>query len=380
MKKNIAHHLIYETVETPALIVERDVLNSNLRRIAAIAKRHGTILRPHVKTHKSLWLAGLQVQSGASGLTVAKPSEALVFLQGGFDDITVAYPLLDAGKLDRLFETARRFNAKLQLVADSRQSIDALAAAATKAGLDVHVLVEIDVGLHRCGIAPEKAAATELIALIDAAPHLSFAGIFSHAGHSYHAENSEQIAAIAEDERRTMCELANALRTAGIAVPAVSVGATPTVIAGRDFDGITEIRPGNAVFMDMTQVALDIATRADIALTVIATVVSVNDSFAIVDAGSKTLSSDQGPHGSKAITGYGLATPLNEPDRELSIVALSEEHGFIRHDQRPLAVGERVRIWPNHACPVINLADSFTVVDADGTSHLQRVDARGCTI
>lgn len=365
-------------LRTPAVLVEEPVLLRNIDRISGIATAAGVALRPHVKTHKSLWLAGLQRQAGAAGITAAKASEAMVFLEGGFRDVTVAYPLLDGAKIARLLAATRDSGARLTLVADSAMAIGVLADETARTGQTVRVQVEIDVGLKRCGLPPVAPRVAELVAQIARHPLLSFAGLFSHAGHAYRCDGPEAVAAVAEQERLLMVGLADGLRRSGIAVPAVSVGATPTVMLARSFEGISEIRPGNAVFMDLTQVALGAATREDLALSVIATVISTNDQHSIVDAGSKVLSSDQGPHGSKALAGFGRAVPLDDPSRDLPLVSLSEEHGFIATGANPLSLGERVRIWPNHACPVVNLADAMMVVAADGAIRRQPVDARGC--
>lgn len=161
----------------------------------------------------------------------------------------------------------------------------------------------------------------------------------------------------------------------GVAVPEVSVGSTPTELSRESFEGITEIRPGNYVFLDRTQLRLGVCQEADCALFVLATVVSANDDYLIVDAGSKTLSSDAGAHGSGA-PGSGLAVPLRGGPG-LELVKLSEEHGFLRRDGRDLQVGERLLILPNHACPVANLADELSVVDTAGGCREWKVEARG---
>jgi D-serine deaminase-like pyridoxal phosphate-dependent protein len=171
------------------------------------------------------------------------------------------------------------------------------------------------------------------------------------------------------------------LADAGIDVAEVSVGSTPTVMASDSYDGITEVRPGNYVFMDRTQLSLGVASIDRIALTVLATVVSVNSDYAIIDAGSKVLSSDLGPHGTGRIEGYGIACSTGDekwPDGAI-IEKLSEEHGFIRlSDELDLHVGSRVRIIPNHSCVVANLSDRYVVLDSNGSMEFWRVDARGC--
>lgn len=364
------------TIETPAVVVERRVLARNLARAAETARAAGVALRPHVKTHKSLKIAALQLQGGASGITAAKPSEAAVFLAGGCADVTVAYPLLDRRKIVPLAQLSAARGARLRLVADCEVGVELLA----EAGCALEVMIEVDVGLKRCGVDPAGDVALRLASRIQAHPSLTFGGLLSHAGNAYGAEGPDAVRALAEAERLAMTGLADRLRRSGVAVPAVSVGSTPTVWLAESFDGLTEIRPGNYVFMDLTQVSLGVATRSDVSLSVIASVVSVNDRFAIIDAGSKVLSSDRGPHGSARLSGFGLAAPLDDPSHEMIVTSLSEEHGFLAHDGRPPALGERVRIWPNHACPVANLSTSLIVVDDDGQTHAWPVDARACVL
>jgi D-serine deaminase-like pyridoxal phosphate-dependent protein len=377
MKKSDPILECFSGIETPAVMVDRQVLDRNIARAAAIARSAGAALRPHIKTHKSVRIAGLQLAAGAAGVTVAKPSEAIVFMEAGVRDVTVAYPLIDPRKVDRLIRMAASTGATLRLVADSAKGVAAITAAAT-GGTRVGVLVEVDVGLHRCGVDPAGQMAEQLATQLQAHPATFFAGLLSHAGHAYAAEDADGVRKVAEDERRLMTGLADRLRQARIEVPVLSVGSTPTVWLAERFEGITELRPGNAVFMDLTQLSLGVAGPQDLALSVASTVVSVNERFAIVDAGSKVLSSDIGPHGSRRLSGYGKATLIDDPARQMPVVNLSEEHGFLAHEGRPPAIGARVRIWPNHSCPVVNLADRLMMMAADGTVEEWPVDARGC--
>ena len=242
----------------------------------------------------------------------------------------------------------------------------------------VEVLIKIDVGLNRCGVDPVSTSAVKLARAIRANPSLVFAGIISHAGHAYRSAGPDEVRVIAEAERATMRAVSARIAAAGIPVPCVSVGSTPTVWLAKHFDGITEIRPGNSVFMDLTQESLGVAARSDLALSVVTSVVSVNSRYAIVDAGSKVLSSDRGPHGSTRLAGYGLALRLADGTDQMPVVALSEEHGFVEHQGRHIAIGERLRILPNHACTVVNLAHSLIAIDASGQLAYWPVDARAC--
>lgn len=364
--------------DTPAVAVDLVRLNRNIDRMARRARAGGVALRPHIKTHKSLAIMQRQLAAGAKGITASKSSEAAIFAAGGAPSVTIAYPLLDPAKIDRVLAAAATPQTGLRFVVDSPAGVRALGAAARRTGAMLDALVEVDVGLHRCGIDPGTDAGLALVRTIDADPHVCFAGLLSHAGQAYRAANAEAVRDVARTERRIMIDLAERLRKDGIEVGEVSVGSTPSVVLNDGFEGITEIRPGNYVFMDRTQIALRVAGLADIALWVVATVVSANDRFAIIDAGSKVLSSDAGPHGSDALAGFGLAWHADDPGRgAMTIAALSEEHGFVVHDGKPPAIGTRLVILPNHACPVANLARELMVVEG-GTARRWPVDARGC--
>ena len=351
-------------------------MEANLDRGARLAAAAKVTLRPHIKTHKSLKIALEQEARGAGGITASKPEEALVFLRSGLGSLTVAYPLVDRAKIARLLHEAAQRGAELTLIADSRFGVQALAGAAGEVGSTASVMLKVDVGLHRCGIDPEAPEALALATEIARTPSLAFAGLLSHAGHAYGAKGPDEVRAVARGERQLMMGLASRLSQAGLDVPRVSVGSTPTVFLNDGFEGITEVRPGNYVFMDLTQVALGVARMEDIALSVLATVVSRNDRYLIVDAGSKVLSSDRGPHGSDRIAGFGKAIPLTGGPTLLPVSRLSEEHGFVEHGGAALPIGARLKIYPNHACPVPNLADAYVVLDGDGFETWP-VDARG---
>ena len=364
------------TLETPAVLVDRTVLERNVARAAQIAREAGVVLRPHAKTHKSLAIARLQMDAGAVGLTVAKTAEAMVFLEGGIRDVTVAHPLIDPRKITRLLEAARRTGSRVRVICNSMHGVEMLGSSAAALGAMLDVLVKVDVGLHRCGVDPAGPDGVDLARAIDAHAALRFDGLLSHAGHAYGAEGPEAVRDAAKAERRIMTEMADRIAHGGIAVPSISVGSTPTVWLGQSFAGLSEIRPGNYVFMDLTQVSLGVASRQDLALSVLATVVSKNARYAIVDAGSKVLSSDRGPHGSTRVSGYGLATRVSDPGDEIVVASLSEEHGFLAHEGRPIAIGERFRIWPNHACPIVNLARALCVMDGSLCDQTWPIEAR----
>ena len=366
-------------LETPAVVIEQSKLQANIDLGAEIASAGGVLIRPHVKTHKSISIARLQLAAGATGVTSAKSEEAEVFLRNGIQSLTLAHPLVDSVKIVRLIQVAAEQDADVRFIADSLVGIEVIGAAAADFGRVAPVFVKVDVGLGRCGVDPAGPQAEVLAKAIVRSENLQFCGLLSHAGHAYAATGPDGVHAIASRERETMKELADRLRSIGIEVPEISVGSTPTLLAHDGFEGLTEVQPGNYVFLDLTQVALGLTSLSQIALSVIATVVSCNSDYAIIDAGSKVLSSDRGPHGSDNLKGYGLAFPLDDSlEQGMTVARLSEEHGFVYHKGHVLRIGSRLRIFPNHSCVVTNLAASLWIVDENGKLEEWPVDARAC--
>jgi D-serine deaminase-like pyridoxal phosphate-dependent protein len=367
--------------DTPAVAVDRQRLMRNLTRVQSIADENGLSLWPHLKTHKCAALAALQASTGATGFTVAKAEEALRFMEAGFTNLQIAYPWLGRRKLDRLFDAAGRYNATLTLVADSLQGVELLQCVASDHGHVQPVMVKVDVGLHRCGVDPFGPELITVAQAIAENSHLQLEGLLSHAGHSYAASDQEAVRAIAAEERRLMLAAAERLAGIGLEGLLISVGATPTVLAHAGFDGVHQIRPGNYVFCDLTQVRLGLVDLHDIALFVVATVVSTGSERAVIDAGSKCLSSDMAPHSGKAV-GYGLAFPFEgalDIEHGLRVERLSEEHGIVANDGNRLQVGDRVKVFPNHACPVVNLTDRIVVVEGSVPRDTWPVTARTCS-
>jgi D-serine deaminase-like pyridoxal phosphate-dependent protein len=356
-----------EAVPTPSAVVDLDVLERNVARMAARARESGVRLRPHAKTHKCPEIAALQRAAGAWGLSVAKIGEAEVLVAAGFDDLFIAFPAVGEDKGRRLLRLADR--ARVACGVDSVLGASTLARPFREAGRTLDVLLKVDVGYGRVGVLPERAV--ELATRITGLRGLRLRGVFTHAGHGYGATTKEALDEIARQEGATLAGTARALRGRGLGVDEVSVGSTPTAAVAMRSDGVTECRPGNYVFHDGTQVALGTCGLEDCALTVLATVVSVPAvGRAVLDAGSKTLSSD--PLRPVA-NGYGQI--LGHASR---IDRLSEEHGVIAvAEGERFRVGERVRIVPNHACVVANLHDRLVGVSGDRVEALLQVAARG---
>lgn len=363
---------------TPFIEVDGPRLDRNIKRMQAIADGAGVGLRPHIKTHKSIEIARRQIGAGAVGLTASKASEAEVFVRAGFKDLLMAYPVIRAEAVGQLLATAKAQDAGVSFIAADLSGVRALHDAAIAARMRLPVFMKVDVGLGRIGVKPESAMALQMAQEIAGADGLRLAGLLSHAGHSYGADRPETIEAIAMAEDRTLEALRQRLESAGIADLQISTGSTPTALGAPIFPATNEVRPGNYAFLDLTALRLKIASADDIALSVVATVIAANEAHAIIDAGSKMLSSDHGPHGTGG-GDYGCAIGLdaNGVASAFSVARLSEEHGFLALEGRSLPVGSRVRIFPNHSCAVVALSDSFVMRDGDGGFRTLPIDARG---
>ena len=356
-----------EALSTPAVLVDLDVLERNIAGMARRAHDAGVMLRPHAKTHKCPEIGRLQRAAGAWGLSVAKVGEAEVFADAGFDDLFVAYPIVGEDKGRRLLALGDR--GRLAVGVDSVEGAKTLAGPFHAAGRSLDVLLKVDVGYGRVGVLPERAV--EVARLIADLPGLRLRGVFTHAGHAYLAETKAAVDLMASREGEGLAETAAGLRAAGLPVEEVSVGSTPTAAHAMRIAGVTECRPGNYVFHDASQVALGTCGVEDCALTIVTTVVSVPaPDRAVVDAGSKTLSSDPlrprpGGHGRV----LGRASRIEKLSEEHGVVAVAEGESFL--------VGERVRILPNHACVVANLHDRLIGVSGGRVEAVFDVAARG---
>lgn len=367
--------------DTPYISLDLKILNNNIQNMQEKADKAKVTLRPHAKTHKSVQIAKLQIKAGAKGLTVAKPDEAVTFIKNGISPIMLCYPIISEEKIRNLLTTAETHSAEILFVLDSIHGFTVLDRVTCQINKTVKAYIEIDTGLHRCGLQPKEKVLTELAQKITSSPHIEFIGITSHAGHAYSAKTREQAQNIAESERKTLLDVKNRLVSLKIPTTEICVGSTPTLWAQENFNGLTEIKPGNYVFNDLTQKNIGIVEWNQLALTIVTTVVSINDTYMIVDAGSKSLTSDAGAHGTQGTQGYGLAFKQNDdPDDHsgLTVEKLSEEHGWINHKGNPLPIGTRLTIYPNHACPVVNLFDEMHVFENGKYIETWPVDARGC--
>ncbi|MCW3818916.1 alanine racemase [Micromonospora sp. DR5-3] len=365
MRHPIALPVPLGALPTPALLVDRDRLAANISAMALAARQAGVGLRPHFKTSKCLAIAQAQTAAGALGFTAATAAEVAALRDAGVSDVLWAHQPVGPAKVAFAVSIATRGGVTFAL--DSVEVARPLSAAAADAGVRVPYLIEVDSGLGRSGVAPQHvpALAGELAAL----PNLLLRGVFTHEGHlSRHIGDRSGLEKAGRGVGEAMTSVAEALHAAGFPCDVVSVGSTPGATSVPYVPGVTEARPGTYVFFDANQVALRSATLEQCALNVLARVITVRaDGTAIIDAGTKALSSDP----SMAGNGFGLAGD------GLTVAAANEEHGFVSGPGTAgLRVGDLLRVVPNHACGTVNMWSGMYVVDGENAVEYWETVAR----
>jgi D-serine deaminase-like pyridoxal phosphate-dependent protein len=357
-----------QTIKTPSLVLDVERVRRNAETMSARIGALGASLRPHVKTHKCVEVARIQTAGAPPRLTVSTLAEARAFAAAGFPDITYAVPV-EPGKFAEAVELSRLCE-RLALITDDVEVPPLLDEAARRSGVTLDLFLKVDCGYHRCGVEPDRPEALEIPRLISAARNLRFAGILTHAGHSYHARSPEELSAIARHERDVMVEFAARLRSDGVEVPTVSVGSTPTATHVDHLDGVDEARPGNYIFFDAFQAALGSCSFSDCALTVLAAIVHRDRARrkVVLDAGAVALSKDRGPVEFDPACGFGRVLDLEGNALGLRVESVSQEHGAVKvADERlfdKLRVGARVRVLANHSCLTAAQHTHYHVLEA----------------
>ena len=356
-------------ISTPALVIDLDKMEANIRKWQAEIGKHGVALRPHVKTHKIPAIAKLQLAAGASGITVAKVAEAEVFAQQGCDDIFIAYPVIGADKWQRAAQLAKRI--KLIVGVESEVGARGLSQAAAESAATIFVRVEVDTGLNRSGI---QAAQTEaLCRLIQSLPGLELDGLFTYRSSIFAGAGGRSPHELGIEEGQIMVNIAEQLRAQDIPIKSISGGSTPTSRSFASVPGITEARPGTYIFNDYMQAARGIVAYDEIALTIYCTVISVlGPNKFTVDGGSKTFCGDIAYRGTD-LKGYAKLI-----GKEIYVDSLSEEHGVVRCD-KPFAVnvGDVLAFHPVHVCTTVNLSDALIGVRGSKVEVVWPILARG---
>src|SRR5688500_207487 len=344
-----------QQLKTPCLILDLERVRSNAARMSETARRNDVRLRPHIKTHKCVEVARIQTEGHDGAITVSTLAEARALAKHGFKDITYAVPI-ERGKFADAIDLLKT-GVKLNLLTDDADTVLALDKSADHhAGVVFDVFVKIDCGTHRVGVEPDSEEAIAIPRLLSDAANLNFAGILTHAGHSYNARSDDEIVDVARHERDSMVELAARIGRQGIAVPTVSVGSTPTMSTIDHLDGVDEIRPGNYIFFDAYQATLGSCGFEDTALTVLTAVVHRDAAKRrlVVDAGAIALSKDRGPVGIDPGCGYGHVLDIEGHETGMRVTGLSQEHGEIEAGDsasfESIQVGDRLRILANHSC------------------------------
>jgi D-serine deaminase-like pyridoxal phosphate-dependent protein len=353
---------------TPCLLLDAERMERNIARLRARLDGLGVSLRPHLKTAKSVDVARRVMTSPAGPATVSTLKEAAQFAAAGVRDIIYAVGIAPS-KLPQVLEL-RGQGADIAVVLDTVEQAQAVAQASRKAGTRIPALIEIDCDGHRSGVLPtDTQRLVEIGRALEASAELR--GVLTHAGGSYTARGIEALRQCAEAERRSVVEAATILREAGLVCPVVSVGSTPTAHSATDLTGVTEVRAGVFVFFDLVMAGIGVCQVADIAVSVLATVIGHqrDKGWILVDAGWMALSQDRGTRRQAVDQGYGLVCDAaGTPYADLIVADANQEHGIIA--VRPgsggvlpdLAIGDRVRILPNHACATTAQHRAYHVV------------------
>lgn len=334
-------------IGTPAVLVDLDIVEKNISSLVEGLDKYKISYRPHIKTHKSIFLARMQLEMGACGITCAKLGEAEVFAEAGFDDILLAFPVIGEDKCRRLGNLLQK-GVRVRTVVNSIEGARGLSKMGQNIGRTVEVLLDVDGGMERGGVKPGEPS-LHLAEAIRTFPGIRLAGIEYFDGSVYGASTMDEIAGHITKEKTQILDTARLLREHGFEMRILSGGSSFSAKQPQLLEGLTEARPGNCIFNDCTQLYKNMITEEDCALKVLVTVVSrVDSSHYIIDAGTKTFSSDTSQEGE----GYG--TILGHPGAVLW--KMNEEHGYVRFEKPDeVKIGDRLKIIPNHSCQQANL-------------------------
>ncbi len=363
-------------VTTPALLLDRETVQRNCARMLAKARDSGVAFRPHVKTHKTVEIGRIQHGGAVGPITVSTLAEAEFFARDGFRDITYAVPIAPTPeKLERVATLGVDVD-RLSVLIDSEDALRALEEFAGSRGIVFDAFLKIDCGTHRAGVDPESPDSVRLALRLARSESVRFQGLLTHAGHSYNARDVDEIKRIAAEESgcltRFRALLASEGAAEGLADARRSIGSTPTASVVDRFSECDEVRPGNYVFFDAFQATLGSCSLADVAVSVLTTVVGSYPERAtiIVDAGALALSKDVGPDHLDPQFGYGIVCDLELHPLPMRVVSLSQEHGKIATSTHVpvgmstrVPVGTRLRIIPNHSCLTAAMFDAYEIVD-----------------
>ncbi len=351
----------YWELETPCLLVDRERMLKNLKDMQEYANENNCSLRPHSKTHKSPYIAKFSVEIGAKGIAVAKTEEADVMVNNGIDDVFIANQIVDPVKLAKIKELNKKADVSFGL--DNSEVVSVIEDTFKDSDKKAQVLIEIEVGEVRSGIIEEDKF-LHLLEALKKAEHVYLKGLFSHDGNTYSAATVEECFRISAEAQKRTLYFAELARKNGFDCPVISYGATPTFMNHVPIlKGITELRPGTYVYMDVSQ-GNACGTLERCAATVLTSVVSKpTDERVILDAGAKALTMQERTVG--ICNSKGKGNLYSDP--EIRISRMFDEHAIINSTEfsRSVKIGDKIRIIPVHICPVVNLYDSFYLISGD---------------
>jgi D-serine deaminase-like pyridoxal phosphate-dependent protein len=362
----------YTSIDTPALLIDNERLQNNIRFMQEKANKNGVNLRPHIKTHKMPRIAKMQLEAGAVGITAAKIGEAEVMAAHGIDNIFIANEVAGEIKYKRLKELNKTI--ELSIGVDSVENVIEIKKYFEGEPKPLDVLIEIEVGENRSGVVLEDDL-KRIMDQITLTPQARLKGVFCHEGHAYGATDSDECKRFLIESEERVLAFVKIMFDMGIKAEVVSIGSTPSMMVGEIIKGITEIRPGTYVLMDMYQ-ANAIRTTERCAATVLGTVTSTpTDERFITDTGAKALTLQTQVGGMCATQGFGYVKGSNNKFVSLAY----DEHGIFydRELRSMLRVGDKIEIIPNHICPVSNLYDKAYLVSDGKILEEMEISCRG---
>lgn len=361
--KDMIKPMLKKDIDTPALCIDIDKMERNIKKMADFFRDLPANVRPHFKTPKTPAIALRQIQAGAQGITCAKVSEAEVLVKAGVKDVLIANQVVTPFKINRLLDLLSEADVKVAV--DSEDNVRELASRAGARGLELGCLIEINVGLPRCGVTPEKAV--ELAKLIAGLPGLKFRGVMGYEGHVVAVEDRKQREDGCKKSMEILVRARDLIKAAGLEVEIVSAGGTGTYEISGTFPGVTEIQAGSYVMMDTKYDKLDLGFEK--AVTVLATVQSRPvENMIIIDSGMKVMT-------------YEFGWPELIGVKNTRLAFLSEEHGhlLIEGDPPDLNIGDKVELYPSHICTTVNLHDRLYACRGDSVEDIWPIAARGCS-
>lgn len=360
-----------DKLQTPAILLNLDVMENNLKKYCNAARAAGKEIWPMVKTHKCTELARLQAEYGCTGFLCGTLDEAETLARAGFRNLMYAYPVATEVSIRRIIRLATMCHLVIRI--DDRDAAKAIQTAAEAAGVQLFYTIIIDSGLHRFGVTPENTPV--FLEEMEKFPNLIFKGISTHPGHVYGAATPSEIPRYVADEKRSIAAAVKSLQHTGYRPEIISSGSTPTFFGALNDENIGIYHPGNYIFNDAIQISTGTATEEECALTVLASVIShPREDLYICDAGAKCLGLDQGAHGNGSVKGFGIV----KGHPELTVYSLSEEVGKLHVEgSGNIKVGDKIQIIPNHACSAANLTRYYIGIRGDTAQRLIEVDIRG---